>query len=525
MKVRTLTLVLCCLFLITRAQTIVQTKIYSQGAGPTGKVPVKIYFPSYGRYVGNLAPVVIYIQGGNSMDGITPLPPEEHLVNRGFIEIQLNFPGGTDADGIYDNRGPFCMTAVKDIVRFAMGLNTDTAGKTLSLYSSPVLPIYNNVGLVGNSNGGNIAISTAGFYADSIPNLAWILNRESPVGDGMPDLEAGAYNTSGNPVLNPAYNDTTGDYTYSFLKWDDTVYVGNGLYGGFYFDINNDFVVNWGSDYVIPPYTAITQWGQKSFQSVASIIYAYNNGIYPAAPPSHLPDSIQTKDFWSWRNGEYWIDSVVNKIPQLMFMVFGTDTDHAQSALDHPHVLLQYERFRLAGTRFVRLNPDRSYVEYILGTTASLATDNPAFIQYDHLTIRSSMEPDHPSLNNIQNRDSVLIAAGSCELADRIQCNDTSAQLNNILSLTCITNVSTIDNLLQTTIYPNPVHEDLFFLINHSGLEKIMIKIFNLLGQEVFQSEIKNSETKVHLDMENGIYVLRISYNGFSATKKIQINK
>jgi hypothetical protein len=518
-------LTLCFLVFLSNslAQTVVSTKIFSQGAGPGGKVAIKIHLPSAGRYTGNLAPVVVYIPGSNDKDGITPFPPEQHLALLGFIEIQLNFPGGTNSDGIYDNRGSFCLSSLKDIIRFASGLKPDTAGKTLSMYANPIVPMNNNVGIIGISNGGNAALATSGLYADSIPNLAWILNWESPVGDGMPDIGAGAYNTGGNPILNPAYNDTTGIFNFSSLKWIDTVSIGNNLHGGFYFDINNNSLVDWGVDYVIRPYTVITQWGQKAFSSVASVMYAYNNGIYPSSPPPHLPDSIQTKAFWHWRNGEYWIDSVVNKMPQLMFMVIGTDTDHAQAAHDHPHVLLQYEKFRSAGARFVRLNPDRSYVEYILGTPAPIATDNPAFTICNHLTIRNAMEPDNSLLKNILNKDSILIAAGACELADRTFYNDTSANINNIL-----TNNTDffVENNFDILIYPNPFSETATLKISNWKNQSFELKIFDVFGKTVFQSEIKNQKSLIlNLNLPNGIYFLQVKGNNFIQTKKMEVIK
>jgi hypothetical protein len=99
-----------------------------------------------------------------------------------------------------------------------------------------------------------------------------------------------------------------------------------------------------------------------------------------------------------------------------MFMVLGSEIDHVQRALDHPHILLQYEAFRSTGARFVRVNPDRSYVEHILGRPAPDAVDNDAFTVFDHFLIRDAIEPG--SYDGELGWQAIS-PAGACELADR----------------------------------------------------------------------------------------------------------
>jgi hypothetical protein len=125
------------------------------------------------------------------------------------IQIRFNFPGGgtgaTRSGGVYNDREPNCLKALRDIIRFAMAQTADASGKKISELVYPLMPLANNVGLVGWSNGGNATITVAGLHGREIAGLAWIVDWESPVGDGMQNVECGANPRSGelNPLVNP----------------------------------------------------------------------------------------------------------------------------------------------------------------------------------------------------------------------------------------------------------------------------------------------------------------------------------
>jgi hypothetical protein len=48
---------------------------------------------------------------------------------------------------------------------------------------------------------------------------------------------------------------------------------------------------------------------------------AEQNGLLPSPPPLHIPTLEHPETFWSIRDGSYFIDSSVQKIPGIMFMV------------------------------------------------------------------------------------------------------------------------------------------------------------------------------------------------------------
>lgn len=400
------------------------TQIPSVSAGATG-LRTRIFIPDSTRYESG-APVIIFLQGGNVNDNIDT---SARFTRFGFIVITFNYPGGNGSGGTYDNRGPNCILALRDIIKFATGVTTDNLGRKLDQVTSPKLPVYSNVGLMGSSNGGNISIVTAGMYGSEL-KLAWISNWESPVGEEMPGAELGRRgNTNGNPTFNRAYNDTTGLLDYSKLRYSDTLSLYNEssvYHGGFYYDLNANNVPNRGTDFIINGFWIVDNGILKGMVSAKLIREAVNRGIFPSAPPSHIPALSEADEYWKYRTGDNWVDSVKAKLPNLLFMVTASDSDHVQSQKDHPHVLNQYEKFRSAGQRFARLNPDRVYVEYASGTSQPNAPDNNAFETFDHLTVRTRFEPESISDINYQ-------SAAICELADRYCSGNMNANLNGMI--------------------------------------------------------------------------------------------
>lgn len=504
----------------------IDTQIPSTSAGSTG-LYTRIHIPDTMRYTSG-APIVIWLSGGNSSGGVLP---RSEFLRFGFIAIQFSFPGGLNSGGIYDNRGPNCILALRDIIKFATGQITNTNGQTLQQLVYPKIPLYSNVGLIGSSHGGNISIAVAGVYGSEI-QLAWICNWESPVGDGMPGAEAGARNpTNGNPWTNPAYNDTTGIFDYSKLKYSDTLRLTPTTFiGGFYFDINNNGVPNRGTDFVINGFGA----AGKLYTSTTLIQESVNRGVFPAVPPSHIASLSQTQEFWRWRNGDLWIDSARNKLPNLMFIVIATDSDHVQSAKDHQHVYIQYEHFRSAGARFVRLNADRAYVEYCLGYSQPLARDNDAFTQYTRLTIRDKFEPEIIP-------DTINSAASVSELADRTCANNITANLNSVIYCNTVGvqninyNIPDVSQLFQN--YPNPFNPSTTIRFSLLQRGHVTLKVFDVLGREVanlMNGELNPGEHSVVFDAKSlptGVYFYRLVVSGtnpltspiFSQTRAMEL--
>ena len=254
---------------------------------------------------------------------------------------------------------------------------------------------------------------------------------------------------------------------------------------------------------------------------------AERRNLIPDNPPSHISTLEQTREYWYWRNGENWFEQAIQNIPNMMFIVEASETDHVQSAPDHPHVLIQYEGFRSAGARFVRLNPDRAYVEYIIRGSAPTATDNDAFAVFDHQTIRTALEPPRESGFPI----SITIAAAACELADRTQFNDVSTQINNI-----ITSAEKSENLISDfklfPAFPNPFNSQTVISFQLPGESHVKLDIFNEQGQKVVSlvnsaekqgrhSIIWEGKDDFGNTVSSGIYFYKLILNN----KLVKVNK
>lgn len=516
----------------------VLTWIPSEAGGSEG-ICTLIKIPSTARYGSEGAPVAIYMPGG--FDGVGIGDKDAGLVENGFIEISFNFPGMGTGDkqsgGVYDNRGVVSLRAVCDVIRFALGDLTDLSEKTLSDIVSPIVPVYTNVGLIGYSNGGNTNICVAGIHGDEISDLAWILNWESPVGDGMPQAEAGAKKEGKlrplNPEINFAYDPTTGNWDLSTLTYDSKIKIpilddiNNEVTGGLFFDFNQDQMVDPGSDFIPYPLVFSTENGYRAYYSERLREEAEEKNLFPYPLPSHVPGRGETDIFWAIRNGEYWIDSTLQKISHLMFMVVASEVDHVQRAPDHPHVLIQYEGFRTGGARFVRLNPDRVYVEKLLGRSESKVVDNDAFTPFDHMSIRDAVSPG--AFNEVLGRD-LLVPAGACELADRTHTCNLDPQLNDVLTFVKITSSVPIDfQLFQN--YPNPFNNRTVIRFSIYQRCPVLLEVFNLFGQRIatlVRETLQAGNYQKTFDpagLSSGIYICHIRMGEYSAVKKMELIK
>ena len=145
--------------------------------------------------------------------------------------------------------------------------------------------------------------------------------------------------------------------------------------------------------------------------------------------PAHIPSLAESREFWRYRDAAPSIPQAVRHCTNLAVIVYANERDHVQAAPDHGHILIQLEGFRQANARFARLNPDRSYVEWLAANRpgSGLALpDNPAGKAFNRGNIGSGLEPAHfpPQL---------YMQAAVCELADRTHARQWAANLDAVL--------------------------------------------------------------------------------------------
>ncbi len=474
------------------AEDSLLTFVPSAAAGTKG-VAVMIILPQQGRFSG-ASPVVVYVPGGFDGRGIPFASPG--LSEQGFIELSFNFPGsglpGMRSGGVYDMRGPGSIEALRDVVRFALGEVADVDGNSLSDLCGSIQPQLDNVGLCGFSNGGNATLAVAGRYAFELSDLAWIVNWESPVGDGMPTAEAGdkGHESKGNPYTNPAYNPDNGEWDMNSLQYDAAIDVNKHhtstvqepLIGGFYFDINGNGIVESGVDFVLSPISMERNDDIRVYYSERVTRYAETNGLLPVGAPDHLGSADACEQFWRLRNGENWLDKIGVHLSHLKFIVVASDSDHVQTAADHPHILIQNNGLVNNGIAFSRVNADLGYVADILGTTPASGVDNPANQLYDHQTIRDAVQP--AGIAGLHLRTAV--AAACCELADRTHYDLLSPQLDGVITdLTRIESDRQVPEDFSIQCYPNPFNPETVISWSVATPGAVRIVIYNQLGQKI----------------------------------------
>ena len=485
-------------------------RIPSDAAGEAG-IFALIRKPQDPRF-NDQAPIVVQVAGG--WEGGKDFS-DFGIHHYGFIEILFNFPGSGIAarksGGIYDERGPNCISALRDVMQFALGLQKDKFGYRLNEMLD-VQPLYSNAGMCGWSNGGNATITASGAWGDSLKGLAWIVNWESPVGDGMPNVDAGR-----NDHLNPAYHPDTGDFDWTCLSFCDTLKPALGYRGGLYFDADDNGVFDSRSiDFQVPVHV----FENKLYYSVQMRKRAQDKGIFC---PSHIASPGQTENFWLWRNGENWIQSAVDANPGLMFMVEAGDRDHVQGAPDHPHILVQYNGFCQAGARFVRLNPDRSYIKAILGSAVPSAPDNDAFAVYDHFSIRDVLEPR----SHIPMKTGV--GAALCEIADRTFYNELQSNINTI-TLVDVTTIH-LDSYSLYPNYPNPFNASTTIRFALPVENHVRLTVYDILGRKIATLADRRMPAGSHSffwnaeELSSGIYILRLRTGSVTRTQMMNLIK
>jgi hypothetical protein len=433
------------------------------------------------------APIAVFAIGGWKGEGIPIDDTGPSISDHGFIEIHFNMPGSgraqLESGGEYDLRGMNCAIAFSDVIRFAMGLKTDSEGQNLADYTGEITPMHNNTGLLGLSNGGNLTTVTAGMFAESLSGLAWIVNWESPVGDGIPTAIAG--NRGGpdadppNPLINPAYNPADHTFDWDKLKYSGDVYFSfdnTKIEGGLYFDVNDNSSPDFGTDYVLNGLV----YKNKVYYTAQAVYEAELRGVYPANRPVHFPAYSNTLLFWQQRNGIYWIDTIGAYNQDILFIIEAADQDHVQTAPNHPHIVIQYNAFIDAGAKFVRLNPDRAYVNDILGREQPDARDNPAFMDIDYGNVVGALQPiGSVSLN-------VGIYASACELADRVYYGNYAYNLDEVITSPWAVYEEAAKEI---EVYPNPFGEYILFNIGDGAMSEARIDIYNFAGYRVYSAD------------------------------------
>jgi len=424
------------LMLATGTETLAQRPIRPRGVlthipsavGREREIRLRVVPPEKPRYEAG-APVVI---------GVSPGPHEAAgwlgVTECGFVEV---FFASTDfSAGPYDFGGPDWLLGLRDVILFALGKRADKDGRTIQDVTGEIPVLPSNVGTIGLSHGGNACGAVMGLYGQDFPELAWYVSWESPYGEGAVGEELGSPRRDGGRV-NPAYDAETSRLDLSKLAYDpDLAMTGRGrtaqqrrelpFRGSLFFDMDGDGHYDPRIDFRHQPVRYDAGQGPKFWYSTRLLREAERRGLFGGSWPAHVATVEEAKEFWYYRDATGRVPDAVHKIPNLAVIIVANERDHMQVAPDHPHIRIQANAFQKAGARFVRVNPDRAYVEWLSGERRPGLVDNDAGVVYTPKTIHAALCP-----NEAAHR--ILQVAAMCELADRVQAGNFRPNLHRVL--------------------------------------------------------------------------------------------
>lgn len=92
------------------------------------------------------------------------------------------------------------------------------------------------------------------------------------------------------------------------------------------------------------------------------------------------------------------------------------------------------------------------------------------------------------------------------------------------LSWTCASTLSTTDFQNDNfSIYPNPSNGNVKINFENSN-EKHTVQVFSILGQKVFEKDFDNTNTASIGNLSNGVYLVKVSSETATVTKKLIVN-
>jgi len=293
-----------------------------------------------------------------------------------------------------------------------------------------------NVGTIGLSHGGNACGAVMGLHGQDIPELAWYVSWESPYGEGAVGEELGSPRRA-NGRINPAYDAQTSRLDLAKLAYDPGLAMtGRGrtqqqrrelpFRGSLFFDMDGNGRYDPQTDFRHQPARFDPDQGPKFWYSTRLLQEAEKRNLFGDAWLAHIATVAQAEEFWHYRDATGLVPDAVRKIPNLAVIIVANEDDHMQVAPDHPHIRIQTNAFQKAGARFVRVNPDRAYVEWLIGESRAGLVDNDAGTLYTPKTIRAALCP-----NEAAHR--ILQVAAMCELADHVQAGNFQPNLDRVL--------------------------------------------------------------------------------------------
>jgi len=401
------------------------TTIDSEG----DEIAVRVEVPEKPRYPEG-APVVVeastWFVPGNGFHRVNETTQIGAITVSYLWPERVDLESGARSEGVYDYGGPRSLEVLRDVIRFASGLMTDTDGYTIAELTA-VTPITDNVGLFASSHAGVVATNVLAHHGLEIPAVKYLVGRENPTRDEMYPLELGHFDDQRNPVYNPFYADD--DYSpitvtvaYSTVGWYEVDAVTPGRP---YFAALDGL-----PDHVLHETICPRMWGKRYYSRAISRALLENGALTLGSWPEDLATPAETEAAWPFRITVHNYPILTTSASDLKVMLVFAQDDHVQAAETKPHIHQAWDGFhQAAGLSWVRLNPDLAYVQAIHAAYGTGFPDNAANAEpADWHAIRAWGFP--AGLGGV--REDVWLASVA-EMADRVREDNWGGDLDAVL--------------------------------------------------------------------------------------------
>jgi hypothetical protein len=400
-----------------------------------GDIAVMIAAPKTARYPEGAGVVVVIPP---IFSAISSFMTDPDLASLGLIQVSFMWSGQTDSitgsqsKGTFDSGGEQSIQVLRDVIRFASGTIADVDGRFISSLT-PVAPLTGEVGLYAFSDAGITVVNVIKLYGDQIPGVQYFVGRENPTVDTLSCLEAGYLDDSGVPVYNPFYNYPASygtaaiALTYTNVRWDATYKDPHtGSVGRAYLDLDgsgtvstNDFITSWRVPII---------FGKRTYSVALTQALVDTGSLSLSNWPADLATPDEAARDWPFRQSTNQYIDLHTIMPDLKVMLVFAQVDHAQVALDKPHIHQAYQGFRFEAGLWVRLNPDRAYIQSLLPAAGDEFPDNPANTQPEDWTqIGTYAYPGEGTAG------SIVPLAAVAEMADRTHFGRWDENLGQVL--------------------------------------------------------------------------------------------
>jgi hypothetical protein len=382
-------------------QRVVDIDLPSASTGsPDGTLAVRLYLPVVPRYAAGASIAIVGMGGVDSGSLDMQIPP----VGSDLLIAVFLFPGGVDptgerrSDGVYDNRGETSILALRDVILYLAGKLADSEGRLVDDVVDVSL-LHDNIGLVGLSNGGNIAVAVAALYgAELRGHLRYIVQWESPVSSSAatrdlgrvvldkPDRSEDNQRNAQVDLFNPrlvAYDPIALQIDTSDLAYDPAnpqvpvFHDGNGdgqfntvvdpASGLATPDLNLDGALGLDEDF---PLTAFFDCDHRRVYSRPITTALAEQGVFGATWPADVLTPAEANAFWDLREAVVLYDQAAANLPELEGMVLVNVRDHVQSHPAKPHIHQAFDGWTRNGL-WVQINPSLAYAQSALPPNTS----------------------------------------------------------------------------------------------------------------------------------------------------------